>query len=98
MGKGELVRIWKDPWVPGYNILQHETHGNGISVADEVETVATLVDFSIRSWKVQSVQVLFNPSVADNILKLRLSTFQSSDKWIWGVDSNGRFTVRSVTS
>ncbi|XP_042942894.1 uncharacterized protein LOC122277073 [Carya illinoinensis] len=47
-------------------------------------------------WRMDTVRALFNPMVADEILKIRVPFEPYKDKWIWIEEANGCFKVKSA--
>ncbi|KAG2675399.1 hypothetical protein I3760_12G002400 [Carya illinoinensis] len=98
VGSGESIKIWGDIWVLGHKLLQHEIDGHirGHLAIQGNETVETLINHNTRTWDISKLRTLFNPMVADYILKIRLSSSISMDKCIWTGEANGQFSVESA--
>ncbi|KAF5443558.1 hypothetical protein F2P56_036105, partial [Juglans regia] len=96
VGSGESVFIWKDSWVPGYKLLRRCIETEGLPASQEEATVDRLICPETRSWKFDTVRALFDPMVAEEILKIRLPFVPCSDKWIWTEEVSGCFTVKSA--
>ncbi|XP_042983365.1 uncharacterized protein LOC122312778 [Carya illinoinensis] len=87
VGNGEMVKIWKDAWLPGPRTLQPELDINTNSEFDEAATVDSLIDMATRTWKEHHIRALFNPRTAEEILKIRLSSTPC-------IDSNGETSMQ----
>ncbi|XP_041004081.1 uncharacterized protein LOC121249435 [Juglans microcarpa x Juglans regia] len=94
VGSGENIHIWKDAWIPGHKPLVDELIlREGI---DMDETVDIPLDPETKGWRMDHIRALFNPIVVADILKIRLSSNQYEDKWIWTEEKNGVFSVKSA--
>ncbi|KAF5468064.1 hypothetical protein F2P56_012246 [Juglans regia] len=65
IGDGKFVKIWKDHWIPGQETLCTESEE-----LREDETVDQLLNCQTRWWDVEKVSALFNPKIAEDILRI----------------------------
>ncbi|XP_042939615.1 uncharacterized protein LOC122274667 [Carya illinoinensis] len=81
--------------IPGYRDLLHE-HIGGESQDSKTETVDTLISGETRWWDTSKVQALFNPIIAEKILKIVICPEGYEDRWMWTEKRSGEFSVRSA--
>ncbi|KAG6696512.1 hypothetical protein I3842_09G152300 [Carya illinoinensis] len=94
IGNGKAVRIWKDCWVPGHQVLQRDTV---CAESDTIEAkVGDLIDGNTKWWDVNRIRALFNPNLAVEILKTVPSPSDEVNRWIWDKKKGGRFSVKSA--
>lgn len=100
VGDGLSIHIMKDSWILGFQNLETEIDSrsmlhNGQSALIDGK-VASLIDSDTKWWDVSKVRALFNPKIAEEILKLNPSTSNGVDKWIWNHEKSGKFSVKSA--
>ncbi|XP_043710408.1 uncharacterized protein LOC122659358 [Telopea speciosissima] len=61
-----------------------------------LSSVADFIDRGNRTWRMDLLQLYFQPSDREAILKIPLSLFVAEDKRIWGPLPNGIFSVKSA--
>ncbi|KAF7825130.1 putative RNA-directed DNA polymerase [Senna tora] len=61
---------------------------------DEEAKVCSLMD-EAGSWDQERIRGIFEPTVAEAILKISLSSRGRDDVWIWSLNGNGIFSVKS---
>lgn len=92
---GSFVRISEDPWVPG------EADNFPVWKAASVlpincHTVADLVRPDGVQWDVELLWSLFAESTVEIILRMPIPNPLMADKWIWTLEKNGEFSVKSL--
>ncbi|XP_042950144.1 uncharacterized protein LOC122282259 [Carya illinoinensis] len=60
------------------------------------ETVDTLINGETRWWDISKVRALFNPIIAEKILKIVICPEGYEDRWMWSEERSGEFSVRSA--
>lgn len=58
-------------------------------------TVSSLLVAETNAWNEQLIRSTFNPHIAAEILKIKLSSTPRPDQWIWRSDKYGKFSVKS---
>ena len=87
IGDGMRTNIWYDPWLEGENLLPYHS--------SRVHVVAELFN-GPGMWNIDLLDELFPLHIVQKILALPISTRVYNDRWTWGEDKNGRFTVKSA--
>ncbi|XP_042944657.1 uncharacterized protein LOC122278542 [Carya illinoinensis] len=95
VGDGKNIRIWHDYWIPGHRNALHD-HSVGESQDRKNETVDTLINGETRWWDISKVRALFNPIIAEKILKIVICPEGYEDRWMWSEERSGEFSVRSA--
>ena len=95
VGDGKNIRIWHDYWIPGHRNALHD-HSVGESQDRKNETVDTLINEETRWWDISKVRALFNPIIAEKILKIVICPDGYEDRWMWTKERSGEFSVRSA--
>lgn len=67
-------------------------------MAEDVEhwTVSSLLLDDKYDWNEQVVRSTFNPLIAVEILKIKLSPTPKPDQWIWGGEKSNKFGMKSA--
>ncbi|XP_062013785.1 uncharacterized protein LOC133730151 [Rosa rugosa] len=87
IGNGLSTNIWRDPWLMGEDL--------GAYFSSRATFVADLF-ISPGVWNVTLLSELFPAYIVQKILTLPLSPRVHEDRWIWGADKKGQFTVKSA--
>jgi hypothetical protein len=87
VGDGCTTNIWTDPWLQGENLSQY--------YRPHVQLVSDLFHHQ-GSWNLDLLRELFPIDVVNKIRALPLSLNSYADRWIWGADKHGLFTVKSA--
>lgn len=87
IGDGRTTNIWTDPWLQGVDLTSYYT--------PRVQKVSDLL-YQPGSWNVNLLGELFPVEVVNTICALPLSSNLYADRWIWGVDKRGVFSVKSA--
>ncbi|XP_042965942.1 uncharacterized protein LOC122299620 [Carya illinoinensis] len=95
VGDGKNIRIWHDYWIPGHRNVLHD-HSVEESQDRKNETVDTLINGETRWWDISKVRALFNPIIAEKILKIVICPEGYEDRWMWSEERSGEFSVRSA--
>lgn len=69
--------------------------GIEISEGTRLDCVSSLFSKASRSWNMEKLRTLFNPSIVMDILKTTLGAGNSVDKRVWGFERSSLFSVRS---
>ncbi|KAG2726382.1 hypothetical protein I3760_01G109400 [Carya illinoinensis] len=66
-------------------------------VRDDVrmDVVNSLFLPNARAWDIPKLRALFDPNVVNNILKIQLFSGGMDDCWVWSLEHNGMFSVKS---
>ena len=89
VGNGETINVWKDPWVVGCNLQNNQlSHDPNLKVY--------LLINQNKQWNLQVLQHLFPNSIVDQVLKIKIPSWEASDKLIWKLNADGHFTTKSV--
>ena len=92
IGKGNKVKIWRDPWLPDpSNPCIENPPIQGLEEA----TVDALKRGEGASWDVDILRDLFNDRDPSLIHKIPLSIRSYPDQWQWRYDRKGNYTVKS---
>ncbi|KAG7967769.1 hypothetical protein I3843_08G116200 [Carya illinoinensis] len=89
VGNRKSVNVFKDPWIPNYNLPLNN------SEFDEDLKVHSLIDSSTGWWNIQALRALFNPNVVQKILQLNISV-HVEDSLFWVHEKNGNYSVRNA--
>ncbi|KAL6222511.1 hypothetical protein ACLB2K_005903 [Fragaria x ananassa] len=81
------TNIWYDPWLEGENLLPY--HSSRVHVLAELFNGPGM-------WNIDLLDELFPLHIVQKILALPISTRVHNDRWTWGEDKKGRFTVKSA--
>lgn len=66
---------------------------------DRVSMEAVKISYIINNsgdWDGDLIQALFHPIAATEILNIILGSNHQQDRWVWVVEKEGRFNVRSA--
>ncbi|XP_024178589.1 uncharacterized protein LOC112184556 [Rosa chinensis] len=85
IGNGLSTNIWTDLWLCGEEL--------GVYLSDRVTYVVDLF-LSPSVWNSTLLSELFPAHIVQKILDIPLSPRNHEDRWIWGGDKKGRFTVK----
>ncbi|KAM5553802.1 hypothetical protein ABKV19_025832 [Rosa sericea] len=92
IGDGEMVDIWSDSWIP--ELPSGKPSRNGIALAD-VTKVQDLIGAS-GIWNASLIRSLFQVEEAEVILNIPLSSRAVSDRLVWKLERDGKFSVKSA--
>lgn len=85
VGNGRHIKTFIDNWIPGIKAnIGHVNHN--------FDTVDTLIQ--CQSWKIDIVQSIFPPYIAQEVLNIPLSPNQQPDSRFWKYDPKGKYLVR----
>jgi ribonuclease HI len=90
IGDGKKIRIWRDNWVPRGDMKVTNNVNNS-----RIRRVAELINHNSRTWKEDVVRFVFHPFDAEEILKIRLPSFDTEDLVSWTLEKHVVFSVRS---
>ncbi|PNT75811.1 hypothetical protein BRADI_1g38111v3 [Brachypodium distachyon] len=91
IGKGNMVKIWEDPWLPR-GITRRVSTSRGHIV---LTLVSDLIDQESATWDEVLVRGILPAADAEIVLKIPI--FEESDDFIaWHYDSKGSFSVKSA--
>ena len=93
VGNGELIKIWKDKWLPcptTYRVISPR------QVLEENATVERLINRDTMQWRGELLDSVFLPRDAEIIRAIPLSARQPRDCLIWSGTKRGLFTVKSA--
>ncbi|XP_073153866.1 uncharacterized protein [Henckelia pumila] len=92
IGSGLRTRIWDDPWLPNTDNPYIESEGPSEL---RMATVSSLRLYENGGWNIPLIRNLFNVRDQLLILSIPLSRHARVDRWIWGDDKRGCYTVKS---
>ncbi|XP_024190158.1 uncharacterized protein LOC112194141 [Rosa chinensis] len=87
IGNGLSTNIWLDPWLLDEDLTAYSL--------DRVTLMADLFE-SPGVWNSVLLTELFPIHIVQKILAIPLSPRNHEDRWIWGGDKKGQFTVKSA--
>jgi hypothetical protein len=87
VGSGDLVQIWKDPWIPSSPDRRIITPRNGCILS----RVSELVDPITGTWDIDLVQSNFHPIDVQRILQIPLNNNGFEDFISWHITKTGFF-------
>lgn len=94
IGNGRKVRIWGDNWLPTtQSTFQVQSP---VKVLNQDATIRELINHDGKSWDEELIFQVLNEEEARTVCSLPLSKLGSEDKLIWGMSSNGLFSVKSA--
>jgi hypothetical protein len=92
VGSGNLIRIWRDPWIPrGWS-----RRPTGKRRPNRLKWVSQLINSDTMSWKEEVVRDLFRAHDVEQILSIKLPSKLSEDFVSWFYEKRGVFSVRSA--
>jgi hypothetical protein len=94
VGDGKSISIWKDPWVPWLEDFKPKPKDQ--AALSYPMMVDSLINPITNSWKIDLLQLLFEPESIEAICKITVPMRPTADKLIWVKDTIGRFSVKSV--
>lgn len=89
IGDVKSMRLWLDPWVPGLSCLKDFAWH--VQVSNETTKVSSIIN-NRGDWD----EDLILPLAVSEILKIRLRFDQHEDRWVWAVDKEDKFSVKSA--
>jgi hypothetical protein len=92
VGKGDIIRIWGDRWLPTDS---HELYPHS-GIIDSNSTVNALINQEANWCNIPIVESIFPTSVAARICSIAISPRSQHDKLIWSGTKNEAFSVRSA--
>jgi hypothetical protein len=92
IGRGDSVRIWRDPWIPrGW-----ERKPIGKRRSCRLKWVSQLIDEARMEWREEIVYEYFRDVDVQKILSIRLPSRPTEDFISWLHEKSGVFSVRSA--
>jgi len=93
VGDGRSIKIWGDKWLP--TPTTHAVQSPPKTLAKST-TIADLIDYVTKGWKVEVIQAEFSEVEAKVITGIPLSPGLPPVRMVWKGTTNGSFTVRSA--
>ena len=94
IGDGTSVNAWLDPWIPWVQGFKPKPKDE--SIIQNLLMVSQLIDAGCRSWKINLLQELFDPTSVRAIIQIQIPMSPRLDKLIWVLDQKGNFSVKSA--
>ena len=94
IGSGTSVDAWIDPWIPWVQGFKPKPKYE--SIIQNPFMVSQLIDVGCRSWKINLLQELFDPTLVQAIIQIQIPLSLRPDKLIWVLDQKGNFSVKST--
>ncbi|KAL0011307.1 hypothetical protein SO802_006415 [Lithocarpus litseifolius] len=94
IGDGTSMDAWIDPWIPWVQGFKPKPKDE--SIIQNPLMVSQLIDASCRSWKINLLQELFDPTLVQAIIQIQIPLSPRPDKLIWVLDKKGDFSVKSA--
>ncbi|RCV21980.1 hypothetical protein SETIT_4G183000v2 [Setaria italica] len=91
IGNGRSIQIWPDNWIPREVSLKVVTK----CTRPRIRWVSNLFENEHRDWY-RSLRSIFLPVDGDAILKIRITSNETSDQIAWHFEKLGLFLVRSA--
>ncbi|KAK6122177.1 hypothetical protein DH2020_044081 [Rehmannia glutinosa] len=92
VGNGNIIDVWKDPWVPKDSCFY--LFGGGITGVNSLK-VRDLIDVSSNEWNVELVRRNFDTEDANLILGIPLPRCDRDDQLVWHFTRNGKYSVKT---
>ncbi|XP_073137691.1 uncharacterized protein [Henckelia pumila] len=92
IGSGNLTHIWNTPWLPD---LENPFVVTDCPIDLKLANVNSLREAGYGSWDLDLLDDLFIERDKHLISAIPLSRRECEDKWIWGPDRNGSYSVKS---
>lgn len=91
VGNGQLIRVWRDPWIP------RNTSRRVISKQGNcrIKRASTFLDAN-GAWDLQKLSHAFLHVDVNDIVKIKTSCRGGDDFLAWHLEKNGMFTVRGA--
>jgi len=89
VGDGHLVNVWEHNWLPYQN--GHKIWSPKPPHCD-IMFVSDLIHHDIRCWNAPSINEIFLPFEAQQILQLPISFSQLQDEFVWGASRPTTFS------
>lgn len=93
VGNGEQAKVRTEPWIPGIESFR-PTPSPTSTVIDTSLTVKELIIDG--QWNLSLLEVLFDNTTIQNILKIHLGNIQTEDKSIWTRNMSGEHSVKNL--
>lgn len=91
IGDGESTSVWNDSWIdPATNLKPV----GPVLLKDKDLMVSDLLTRGTREWNSSLVENIL-PELKDHILKLRPSVLRKQDTYVWPLQQNGEYSVKS---
>ncbi|CAL1412374.1 unnamed protein product [Linum trigynum] len=90
---GCSIDIWLDKWVPGNENFKIKTPTTRLG---DSTSVAELIDFEGKCWRVDVLNDHFLPEDRVNILKIPIPRDWGRDERVWGEEKSGDYSVKSA--
>ncbi|KAK9929437.1 hypothetical protein M0R45_026537 [Rubus argutus] len=87
IGDGRTTNIWTEPWLPGEDLSSY--FNLGVLLVSELLSAP-------GTWNIPLLSELFPSAIVNKILSIPLSVNSHADRWIWGADKRGIFSVKSA--
>jgi hypothetical protein len=94
ISEGVNIQVWNSPWIPSMPNFKPKPNGNLVGLPDF--SVAELFLPGDKSWNVDLLYDLFEPSTVQCILQIHIPRSNIGDKWSWIPSSSGTFSVKSA--
>jgi exonuclease III len=91
---GESIHVWNSPWIPSMPGFKPKPNVNLVGFPDFC--VVDLMLPGVRSWNVDLLYDLFEPSTVQSILSIHIPQIRAADKWTWAPAASGLFSVKSA--
>ncbi|KAF5451602.1 hypothetical protein F2P56_026695 [Juglans regia] len=92
VGNGRSIRVVQDSWIPGCS--RDEVQGAMEHLNNEILMVNELIEERTGWWKIDVVRALFDPRLANLILKINIC-LSEEDSWFWTSERSGSYSVKS---
>ncbi|XP_010512944.1 PREDICTED: uncharacterized protein LOC104788863 [Camelina sativa] len=89
---GFHIKVWSDNWIP--TVPARPAKDRGVP-RDPNFYVNHLIDFDTKTWKLEALNELVDPSDIPLITSIQLSKSFKVDDYVWSYTKSGQYSVRS---
>lgn len=95
ISKGEQVRIWYNPWIPG-TILSKSS----FTIDYDHCEMGYLLEYYLRNgtWRLDFIQNIYGQAICDTVVDIPIDRSLSQDKFGWGDDFAIRPRISEIIS
>ncbi|OVA14707.1 Reverse transcriptase zinc-binding domain [Macleaya cordata] len=92
VGDGHFIDPWCDWWIPKVGVAKPKPN----TIPDLTLKVADCIDHDLRRWNIATLSQHFDHSSIEKIVRIPLSSAACSDRRVWDLSRDGRFSTKSA--